>query len=442
MRTAARTSIALFLTCICAASAATCLAHTAPQIIGLELPESAIVERGNTQKLAIDYIFNNDKTTAEAKANALAGAKLHWESSNTTVATVDENGFVTAHKAGETDITVKTERKGVSSTCEVRVEVSATGITAQENLSLAINLDGSKPLNAAVIPADATNAKLIFHSSDETVATVDENGIVTGVGSGTCTITSSVASTNASNYRHLSAQTLVDVKTAPKALSLPDISLTAGTSDHLSVTTVPEQVDIGAKFTWSSSNNAVATVDGGGNVRGVSAGTAIITAVNELGQSVSCTLTVKPIVCGYCSESGHTSSYCAKKSASKGALGRWVIPDVGVNVACYESRDQSVCDAKDSAAVFGYGETTLIADHNNQGFSAIRRCKAGTKAYMDTGSGRQEYVCTSVLQGHNTGTQLTDANGNDLNKANAGGFTCYTCNDNWRNITIAFFEPA
>lgn len=148
------------------------------------------------------------------------------------------------------------------------------------------------------------------------------------------------------------------------------------------------------------------------------------------------------IVCSYCGSENHKVATCAAKSVSKGALGRWSIPSVGINVACYKSWEQSVCDAKDSACYFTLGDMDVIGDHWNQGFNAIKSCTPGTKAYLETSSGTKTFVCTKIFTGHNTGN-LTDDDYNDISRGyNTGGITCYTCNDHWSNVTIVFFQPA
>ena len=149
----------------------------------------------------------------------------------------------------------------------------------------------------------------------------------------------------------------------------------------------------------------------------------------------------KETSCSYCGGADHSTGHCTTKSIASGAVGRWVIPDVGVNVACYASSEQSVCDRKDSACYFTLGSQKVIGDHWNQGFGAIKKCVVGTKAYMDTKDGKQWYICTGVIpDGHNTGSALTDADYNPLTEANPGGITCYTCNGNWKNVTIVLFS--
>ena len=147
--------------------------------------------------------------------------------------------------------------------------------------------------------------------------------------------------------------------------------------------------------------------------------------------------------CSYCDDNAHTFVSCPIKSVEEGAVGRWVVPDVGVNVACFPVVDdaQKVTDARYSAAFWTGKDTTYVADHNYQGFNAIKRCEVGTVAYMDNGKDVQEYICTNVIQGYNAGTHLTDLAGNPIKFYVDGGITNYTCNYFKDTITIVQFAP-
>ena len=129
-----------------------------------------------------------------------------------------------------------------------------------------------------------------------------------------------------------------------------------------------------------------------------------------------------------------------KPNTSDTYVGRFKISSVGVNVGCYASASQATVDATDSASYFfGYGHR-IIADHNNQGFNGIKSCVVGTKATFTYEDGSVEnLVCVGKIQGHNTGEILTDANYNPINDLYPGSIACYTCNENWKNITIVFF---
>ena len=117
-----------------------------------------------------------------------------WASDDETIATVDNEGKVTAVAAGTATITVTTVDGAKTATCAVTVTagggatVAVTGVMLdQTTLEL---LGGSMaPLVATVQPADATNKDVTWSSDDEAVATVDNAGIVTALAAGTATIT-------------------------------------------------------------------------------------------------------------------------------------------------------------------------------------------------------------------------------------------------------------
>lgn len=123
-------------------------------------------------------------------------------------------------------------------------------------------------------------------------------------------------------------------------------------------------------------------------------------------------------------------------------VGTLSIPDVGIEVDIFDTNSQKVVDKKNSAAIFAYSNTCLIADHWNQGFISIKDCKEGTKAFIKTEGNTFEFICTSVTQGHNTGKKLTDNNYTEYESDfNVNGITCYTCNGNWKNVWIVTFTP-
>ena len=147
--------------------------------------------------------------------------------------------------------------------------------------------------------------------------------------------------------------------------------------------------------------------------------------------------------CSYCKSEEHSAVFCPQQSVDQGAYGRWIIPDVGVNVACYVATDeaQSITDSRDSAALILRDDSSLIADHNYQGFNDIKECEIGTVAYMHTDTEIKKYVCTDVLEGYNAGSHLTDLDGNIVEFDSFGGFTNYTCHFFNDKITIVHFVP-
>ena len=135
----------------------------------------------------------NSGTTAQLTVTATpadaANPAVTWVSSDTSVATVDANGVVTAVAGGTCTITATaTDGSGKTASCTVNVTQMVTSITLSES-RLLLGLDDYKKLTATVLPANAANQKVTWSSSDESVAEVTSTGGVAAVGHGTCTIT-------------------------------------------------------------------------------------------------------------------------------------------------------------------------------------------------------------------------------------------------------------
>ena len=122
-------------------------------------------------------------------------------------------------------------------------------------------------------------------------------------------------------------------------------------------------------------------------------------------------------------------------------VGRFAVPSVGINVGCYNSGAQATVDASDSAAYFHEDGHMMIADHVDQSFSSLKSTSVGAKATLTANGTTKEYTCVGKINGHNTGTAITDADYNSISSYYPGALVAYTCNGNWNNITIVFFMP-
>ena len=114
-----------------------------------------------------------------------------WGTSDDGVATVSDSGVVTGVAAGNATITVTTTDGSFTATCAVEVTastVAVTGVTVSpESDSIAIN--ETLTLTATVAPENATDKSVSWSSSDDTIASVSDEGVVTGVAAGNATIT-------------------------------------------------------------------------------------------------------------------------------------------------------------------------------------------------------------------------------------------------------------
>ena len=187
MKTMKAKMIALILAVVMALGLAGCGIN----IDDIGLPSDLVLEKGESQQLEIQYGTDGDVSTAEV-AKAVEKLTLTWTSSDESVVTVDDTGMVTAVGAGEADVTVTAEKLNLSSTTHVKVVILPEGLSAPESMTLELNGENTKALGAVMTPEDATEVKLAYASSDESIATVDEDGMVTAVGVGECTITTTI----------------------------------------------------------------------------------------------------------------------------------------------------------------------------------------------------------------------------------------------------------
>jgi uncharacterized protein YjdB/type II secretory pathway pseudopilin PulG len=161
----------------------TCVVTVNVPCTGVSLnPTSVTIGRGSTSTL-----------TATVAPADVSNASVTWSSSNTSIATVNSSGVVTAVAKGTATITVRTVDGGFTATCAVTVNVRVSGVTLNTN-SVTIEQDATPTytLTATVTPADADNLSITWSSSNASVASVS-NGVVTAESGGTAIITVTTA---------------------------------------------------------------------------------------------------------------------------------------------------------------------------------------------------------------------------------------------------------
>lgn len=163
-------------------------------------------------------------------------------------------------------------------------------ITLPETLILTMGIKESETLTASILPENATCKNITWASSDESVATVDDNGKVTAIALGVAMIIVYAADGSPSS------QCEVSVNQLAQSITLDKASLELHVGDEpilLTATVLPENNTI-KSFEWSSSDTSVAVVDESGSVTAVSKGSATITAATIDGSmlSASCSVSV------------------------------------------------------------------------------------------------------------------------------------------------------
>ena len=254
---------------------------------------AAIAVTGVTLNKTSDTIVvgSTDQLEAIVSPDNATNKDVVWSSNNEGVATISD-GLVTAVGAGTATITATTVDGGKKATCVVTVttqSIAVTGVTLDKTTDT-ITVGSTDQLEATVSPSNATNKNVVWSSSNEGVAMV-EDGLITAIGVGTATIT---AKTVDGGKKATCVVTITTQSIAVTGVTLNktmDIITVNGT-DQLKAKVSPSNAT-NKDVTWSSDNKMVATVKDG-LVTAVAAGTAnIIVTTSDGHYQATCTVIVK-----------------------------------------------------------------------------------------------------------------------------------------------------
>lgn len=218
-----------------------------------------------------------------------------WSSENSSVATVSQEGLVTAVSEGTTTITVTTNDGGKTAICNVVVNakvINVTGVSLDKN-SLELVEEDTETLIATVAPDDATNKNVIWSTENSGIATVND-GVVTAVSVGNTTIT---VTTEDGSYTDTCSVVVTAkiINVDSVTLNKTSTTLIEGNSEQLTYTISPENAT-DQSVSWSTDNSSVATVTDG-LVEALTPGTANITiTTTDGGKTDTCEVTVESAV--------------------------------------------------------------------------------------------------------------------------------------------------
>ncbi|MXX56732.1 MAG: hypothetical protein F4Z44_13295, partial [Gemmatimonadetes bacterium] len=231
-------------------------------------PAADTVVTGDTLRLAAE--------ATDANGHAVAGAEFGWGSSDTLVVVVDDSGLVTGVGPGQAEVTATAA--GVTGPADVTVVAPTPTTVAVTPDTVALTALGQTAQLVAEVRDQIGRAMegvpLSWSSADTTVAAVDSAGLVRAAGVGETTITATSG--------EASGEAVVTVMQSAGSVVVSPAAGTIAPGDTLRL--VAEAFDAnghqveGAQFDWSSSDVAVARVDGLGLVTAVAEGTATVTA--------------------------------------------------------------------------------------------------------------------------------------------------------------------
>jgi len=258
-----------------------------------QMPHIVKITNNGTQPtgpIKITQSFENSISSPQIAAFTIAPRSvenlLPGETACFTV--VPTNGLLAG--TYETSVEVSSEKEKNTLYLRFTVELADLPVKSVQldKTSIKIAVGTSEKLQATVVPLAASNREVLWHSSNNSIVTVDGAGVITAVSSGSATITATTKEGNKKDYCYVSVVVPVESLTFnEKTVIIP-----AGTTEQLAAAISPENAT-NKTIKWSSNAPSVATVDNLGNVTARAVGVTSIYATSEDGEKTdSCQVIV------------------------------------------------------------------------------------------------------------------------------------------------------
>lgn len=311
------------------------------------------------------YINDVKTLTAVVQPENTLDKSVSWQSSNDAIVKVDKSGNVTAVSAGKAQIIAETSN-GLSDTCDVTVYDHTTGVTMDKTAE--ININEQLQLTAHTLPLETSDGLVTWSCSNNDIATVTENGIITGVKKGSCTVTAtSVDGNYTASCQVKVLQPITDVQ-----LERHDATINVGNIIQINARILPDNAD-NKDVVWTSSNEDVATVSKDGIITGKGAGTAVITVTSAENEDVKdeCEVTVLQPVTGIILD---YSELVLTNIGETAHLQAMVLPEDASNKEVrWSSSKENVCTVSNNGTIIALdnGISVVTATTVDGGFVAV-----------------------------------------------------------------------
>src|SRR5690242_7117836 len=360
------------------------------------VPVASVTVTPATASLNVGQTVQLTATPKDANGNPLTGRVITWQSSDNTIASVNSSGLVTGVGPGG-PVTITATSEGKSGTATVNVTLAPVASVTVSPSSANVAITGTVQLTAT--PKDAngnplTGRAISWSSSDNTIATVNSSGLVTGVAAGTVTITATSEGKSGTASITVAGAPVATVTVTPASASVQ-----AGQTVQLTATLKDANGNIltGRVVTWSSNNTSVANVNSSGLVTGVAAGGPVtITATSE-GKSGTSAITATAVPVASVTVTPATASVPAGGTVQltatpKDANGN---PLTGRTIT-WQSSNSAI------ASVNGSGLVTGVATGGPATITATSEGQSGSAAVTVTAASATQFGHVFVVTEENT----------------------------------------
>lgn len=219
-------------------------------------------------------------TVIPADAN---NKEFTWDVDNKKIATINKDGKLTAKAAGSVKVIAKAaDKNGISAEYSILIIVPVNEIKIDKAIN-EIYIGNNLSLNASILPENASNKNIVWSSSDENIATVNQNGQITALKEGNVIIK---AASEERNDIYKECNFTIKVKDVTEiTIEKPDNVENIYIKDEISfkATVSPEDATY-KKITWTISDENIATINQEGLLIAKKEGTVTITATSECGK--------------------------------------------------------------------------------------------------------------------------------------------------------------
>lgn len=233
---------------------------------------------------------NDNRVTLEATIEA-EDPSLYapvWSSSDPSVATVNtKTGQVMAKGPGEATITCSING-GRTAECKITVISKITRLTIKSEKNNVINADDKLQMIATITPENATDKSLEWSSSDESIASIGEDGLVTGHKKGTVAI---ICKTLDGSNRSATFTLRVNELATDISINKTDVVVYVGKTAEVTAKVLPDTAS-NTKLTWTALDSSIASVSNG-RITGKAVGTTTVSCTTQDGTGLSKVIRVR-----------------------------------------------------------------------------------------------------------------------------------------------------
>ncbi len=268
-----------------AAEATVVVSENIINVINISIdPLSVTLDEGDLQQL---------NATIEP-ANA-TNQSISWTSDDASIVSVNSDGLIMGLQAGSTQVNAISDDGSFVATVTVTVNavfVAVTGVSLNQS-SIVLEVGEINQIIASIEPANASNSGITWISLNETIASVDQEGNIVGLATGTTVISAETA--DGSFRAEVTVEVLDEnasvVEVSHIAFDFDSIDLEIGESFLLNPTFSPANAQE-PTIIWTTADNTIVQVNPNGSITGLAVGTSVIKGITENGLSVELTVNV------------------------------------------------------------------------------------------------------------------------------------------------------